>query len=190
MSLVVAPLGVGLGAVAPTIVHAFFDARWAGMASMLAVLSVMTIIQPAPWSAVAYLQAEKMTRPIAIGSITRVIVLLGSVIGLGYAGGPVWACAGVGIGFGVYSIQMVFLTAKVTKLSAREYFISTARPLFATVPMFFAVTGLRYLMASVPVAVTLTAEIVAGAVVYIAFTFVLARKNVQELLQIVRRSPA
>lgn len=190
MSLVVAPLGVGLGAVAPTIVTAFFDARWSGMASMLAVLSVMTIIQPAPWSAVAYLQAERKTRPIAVGSVTRVIVLLGSVIGLGYAGGPVWACAGVGIGFGVYSVQMVVLTARVTKLAGRDYFISTARPLLATVPMFLAVTGLRYLMAGLPVALTLTAEIVVGAVVYVAFTFVLARKNVQELLQIVRRSPA
>ena len=103
MSLVVAPMGVGLGAVAPTLVHAFFDARWAEMGSILAVLSCMTIFQPAAWPSVAYLQTEKKPRLILIASIARTVALLGGVMVFGRLGGPVWACVGVGVGFTVYT---------------------------------------------------------------------------------------
>src|SRR3984957_5392098 len=142
MALVVAPLGVGLGAVAPTVVQAFFDARWAGMASILMVLSVMTVFQPAPWSAIAYLQAEKITRPIMFVSIARAAVLLTLVAVLGWLGGPVWACAGVGAGYAAHSVITVMVTARFTPLSARRYFVSVLRPLLACVPMFVAVAAL------------------------------------------------
>ena len=122
MALVVAPLGVGLGAVAPTIVRVFFDARWAGMASILMTLSVMTVFQPIPWSAIAYLQAEKMTRPIMVMSIARAIVLLALVALLGWMGGPIWACAGVGVGYAVHSVLTVNVTARFTPLQASSVF--------------------------------------------------------------------
>ena len=120
MALVVAPLGVGLGAVAPTIVKVFFDARWTGMASILMVLSVMTVFQPVAWSAVAYLAAEKMTRPIMVMSIARAVLLLALVAVLGWLGGPVWACAGVGAGYAVHSVATVIVTARSTSLSVRS----------------------------------------------------------------------
>src|SRR5215510_1097605 len=42
MGVIVSPFGVGLGAVAPTVVATFFDPRWATMAPMLTILSVIT----------------------------------------------------------------------------------------------------------------------------------------------------
>jgi PST family polysaccharide transporter len=188
MALVVAPLGVGLGAVAPTIVQAFFDTRWAGMASILTVLSVMTVFQPVAWSAIAYLQAEKMTRLIMVMSITRATLLLGLVALLGWLGGPVWACAGVGAGYTVHSVLTVVLTARVTPLPVRAYFVSVLRPLFTCVPMFAAVAALRVFLArqGVPVAASLAAQIVCGACVYTLAAFVLAGANVRELLRLVR----
>ncbi len=194
MALVVAPLGVGLGSVAPTIVSVFFDARWAGMTSILTVLSVMTVFQPVPWSAIAYLQAEKMTRPIMVTSIARALLLLALVAVLGGLGGPVWACAGVGAGYAVHSVLTVVLTARYTPLRARPYFAKVLRPLIACVPMFFAVTALRILLAErgVPAALSLVGQIVCGAAVYAGAALVLAGANVRELVRLIRpaRSPA
>lgn len=194
MALVIAPLGVGLGAVAPSIVQAFFDARWAGMASILMVLSVMTVFQPAPWSAIAYLQAEKLTKLIMIMSIARAVVLLSLVALLGWLGGPIWACAGVGAGYAAHAVLTVVLTAHKTPLQARPYFVNMMRPLLACVPMFVAVTAVRIFFARqhVPVALSLAAQVVCGAIVYPAAAFVLAGANVRELLRMVRgaRGPA
>jgi len=191
MALVVAPLGVGIGAVAPTIVSVFFDARWAGMASIMTVLSVMTVFQPVPWSAMAYLAAEKMTRPIMVMSIARATLLLALVAVLGWLGGPVWACAGVGAGYAVHSVLTVILTARLTPLPARPYFVSVLRPLLACVPMFVAVAALRIFLAErgAPAALSLAAQIVCGAGVYAGAALVLAGANVRELIRLIRGAP-
>jgi lipopolysaccharide exporter len=187
MALVVAPLGVGLGAVAPTIVRVFFDARWAGMASILSMLSVMTVFQPISWSTISYLAAEKTTRPIMVMSIARAVLLLLLVAVLGYLGGPVWACAGVGAGYAFHSVVTVIVTARSTPLSARAYFTNVVRPLLACVPMFVAVTGLRLFFAHrLPAGLSLAAQLLGGAGVYAGSALVLARANVRELIRLVR----
>jgi lipopolysaccharide exporter len=116
MSLVVSPLGVGLAAIAPTLVGAFFDARWQGMAPLLVILSVMTVFRPITWSAVAYLQAVGKTRLIMYLSVFRAIVVLPLVAVFGYVGGPTWACVGGGIGYAVHAIMTVVATGWVTGL--------------------------------------------------------------------------
>ncbi|MGH7437658.1 MAG: oligosaccharide flippase family protein [Polyangiaceae bacterium] len=188
MSLVVAPLGVGLGSIAPTIVKVFFDARWAGMSSILMTLSVMTVFQPVAWSALAYLQTERTTRPVMAMSVMRATSLLGMVALLGWLGGPVWACAGVGAAFALHSVFTVVVTARFTALSARQYFGAVIRPLLACVPMFVAVAALRTFLAQrhVPGAVSLAAEVVGGAVVYLGAALALAGTNVGELVRLLR----
>jgi len=192
MALVVAPLGVGLGAVAPTIVQVFFDARWAGTASILAMLSVMTVFQPVPWAAMAYLQAENITQPIMTMSIARAIVLLALVAVLGWLGGPIWACAGVGAGYAVHSVLTVVVTARFAPLPARPYFVGVLRPLLACVPMFVAVAALRIFLADrhVPGALSLTAQVVCGGAVYAGAVFVFAGANVRELIRLARAAPS
>jgi PST family polysaccharide transporter len=188
MSLVVAPLGVGLGAVAPTLVRAFFDARWAEMGSILAVLSCMTIFQPASWPAVAYLQTEKKPRLILVASVARTVCLLSGVALLGRLGGPIWACVGVGIGFTAYTVSIVWCTALVTPLPVGRYFISVMRPLLACAPMFFGVIAVRHLFTPlhIPAGLLLAVEVVTGGVIYVGSTFLLARDNVRELVSLVR----
>ena len=194
MSLVVAPLGVGLGAVAPTLVHAFFDHRWAEMGSILTLLSCMTIFQPASWPAGAYLEAERKPRLVLVASVARAITLLSGVAILGTLGGPIWACVGVGIGFTVYTVTVVALTSLVTPLPVGRYFIAVMRPLLACGPMFFAVLAARQFFAAVhiPAGLQLALEVLVGGVVYVFGLFVFARTNVQELIGLVRdrRAPA
>lgn len=188
MALVVAPLGVGLSAVAPSVVKAFFDTRWTEMATVLSALSVMTIFQPSAWPALAYLQVEAKTRLIMLVSFIRAFVLLSLVALLGWWGGPIWACVGVGVGFAVHSVLAVILTARATSLPIGPYIAQVVRPFVACVPMWFAVHALRHAIAGyVPVGVSLGLEIVAGGVIYIASAFVFARANVTEMIGLVRR---
>jgi PST family polysaccharide transporter len=187
MALVVAPLGVGLSAVAPAVVSSFFDARWSGMATILAVLSVMTIFQPSGWPALAYLQVESKTGLIAKMSFIRAAVVLSGVVVFGLLGGPIAACAGVGVGFAVHSILTVMLTARATALPIGPYFAQVIRPFFACVPMFVAVTAAHaFLGARVPAGLDLGAEVVVGGAVYIGAAFVIAGNNVSEMLRLVR----
>ena len=191
MALVVAPLGVGLGAVAPTVVQVFFNAKWAGMTSILMVLSVMTVFQPMQWSASAYLAAENETRLVMLTSIARAIVVLALVAALGWLGGPVWACVGVGAGFAVHSVLVVVLTARVIPLPVGAYFASVLRPLLACVPMFVGVHLLRVFLAGqhVPGALSLAAQIVFGGAAYAGAALLLAGANVRELLRLMRPAP-
>lgn len=188
MALVVAPLGVGLGAVAPTVVAAFFDARWAAMGPMLAILSVMTVFRPMTWSAIAYLQAIGQTRLIMIASFARAVVVLALVAGLGAAGGPLWACVGGCIGYGVHSIGTVVVAGRATKVPVSDYLVGVLRPLVATVPMFFAVTGAKLGMTAigVPVVASLVVQLLVGAVVYVACAFVFVRGTSLELVRLAK----
>ena len=155
-------------------------------------LSVMTVFQPVPWAAMAYLQAENITRPIMTMSIARAIVLLALVAVLGWLGGPIWACAGVGAGYAVHSVLTVVVTARFAPLPARPYFVGVLRPLLACVPMFVAVAALRIFLADrhVPGALSLTAQVVCGGAVYAGAVFVFAGANVRELIRLVRAAPS
>jgi PST family polysaccharide transporter len=194
MALVVSPLGVGLAAIAPTLVGAFFDARWQGMAPLLVILSVMTVFRPITWSAVAYLQAVGKTRLIMYMSVFRAIVVLPLVAVCGYLGGPEWACVGGGIGYAVHAVTTVVATGWATGMPTARYLVGAFQPLLACVPMYFAVRGVdAALSGSVPVVAVLAVDLVVGGIVYVASAFVLVRSTARELVRLgkdaVRRRP-
>jgi PST family polysaccharide transporter len=186
MAVVVSPLGVGLGAVAPTVVEAFFDERWAGMGPILTILSVMTVFRPMTWSAVAYLQAVGQTRLIMTASFTRAVLVL-TLVGLfGYFGDIEWLCVGACIGYGAHSLGTIVAAGRATGLPTGGYLVGVLRPLLACVPMFAAVMGVETLLdaTGVPVVISLIAEVVTGAVVYVVSALVLVRDTSRELLRL------
>jgi PST family polysaccharide transporter len=188
MGLIVSPLGVGLGAVAPTVVATLFDPRWAAMAPMLAILSVMTVFRPMIWSAIAYAQAVQKTRVVMLSSFLLAVIVLPLVAVCGAAGGPTWACIGAGIGYAVHATLTIVMASRATGLPIGAYLRAAARPLLPCVPMFLAVTGLERALAAagIPLVVSLAAQILSGAVVYIGAAFVLVRPGVDELVRIGR----
>jgi PST family polysaccharide transporter len=190
MGLVVSPLGVGLGAIAPTVVATLFDARWAAMAPMLTILSVMTVFRPMTWSAIAYVQAVQRTRIVMLSSFLRAVVVLSLVAVCGYLGGSSWACVGAGLGYALHTILTIIAAGRATGLHAAAYLRGVARPLLPCIPMFVAVTGVERLLsaAGVPLVMSLALQIVTGAVVYIGCAFVLVRGDVDELLRIGREA--
>ncbi len=189
MGLVVSPLGVGLGAVAPTLAEAVFNKQWGPMVGpMLVILSVMTVFRPMPWSAIAYVQAAQRTRVVMWSSFLRAIAVLSLVALGGVLGGPRGACVGAGVGYALHSVLTVVAAGRVTDLHAGAYLIGVARPLLPCAPMFFGVLGLQRVLdgASAPLIISLIAQIAAGAVIYIAAAFVLCRPGVDELLRLGR----
>jgi PST family polysaccharide transporter len=189
MGLVVSPLGVGLGAVAPTVVATFFGREWrALMPPMLTILSVMTVFRPMTWSAIAYVQAVQRTRIVMWSSFLRAICVLSLVAVCGYAGGPNWACVGAGLGFTLHSVFTIIAAGRATGLPAAAYLRAVAGPLLPCAPMFLAVVGIARALtaAGVPLVVSLVAQILTGGVTYVAAAFVLLRPRVDELLRIGR----
>ncbi len=190
MAIVIAPLGVGLGAVAPTVVSAFFDARWAGMAPMLAILSVMTVFRPMSWSASAYLQAEEHTRPIMMLSLARAVLLLLLVAVFAHVGGPLLACAAAGVAFFLHGVLSVYVTGRLTGLPVAPYILGVMRALLACTPMFGAVTlahlGLREL--GLPSAGALPIEVLVGAASYVGGVFLIDGNSARQLVRLGREA--
>ena len=125
-----------------------------------------------------------------ITSIARAILMLSLIGLLGYLGGIVWACAGVGLGFASHALVTVLLTARATALPAVPYLVNCVRPVFACVPMFGVIMAMRPSLVALhtPVALALALEVVVGAAVYLGAAFLFARSNVRELIGLVRGS--
>jgi PST family polysaccharide transporter len=191
MSLVVSPLGVGLGAIAPTAAAVFFNAQWRPIvAPMLTILSVMTVFRPMPWSVISYVQAVQRTRIVMISSFLRAILVLSLVAAGGVIGGPNGACVGAGIGFALHSVVTIIAAGHVTPLPAGEYLSAIGRSLLPCLPMFVAVFALARGLdrANAPLIVSLIAQIVTGAVIYVGAAFVLVRPSAEELLRLGREA--
>jgi PST family polysaccharide transporter len=189
MSLVVSPLGVGLGAVAPTAVAAFFNPAWQErMTPMLAILSVMFVFRPMTWSATAYVQAVQRTRVLMLSSVARAVLVLAGVGVCGYLGGPNWACIGAGIGFFVTTVATIAAAAQATSLPILGYLRAVAQPLMPCVPMYLAVLAVERGLAAAgaPLVASLVVQILVGAIVYVAAAFALLRPTVDELIRAAR----
>jgi lipopolysaccharide exporter len=191
MGLVISPLGVGLGAVAPTVAATLFNDKWGPMMGpMLAILSIMTVFRPMTWSAIAYVQAVQRTHIVMWSSFIRAIMVL-SLVGLcGFLGGPYWACIGAGLGFATLSVATIIATSRATGLSAAAYLRGVARPLLPCVPMFVGVTALAHALTGlhVPNVISLVAQIAAGAVLYVGAAFVLVRSDANDLVRLGREA--
>lgn len=188
MSLVVSPLGVGLGAVAPTLVATFFDARWAQMSTMLVILSVMTVFRPITWSAVAYLQAVKQTKVVMYLCVGRAILVLSPLAVAGYFFGEIGAVVGATIAMAVHSVTSIVVSGRVTGFSTRAYFWAALRPLLACVPMFVVVVAVRGALVALgtPKPVALGLQIVVGALVYAASALLVAPDVARQFLRLAR----
>jgi PST family polysaccharide transporter len=189
MSLVVSPLGVGLGAIAPTAAAVFFNAEWRPMvAPMLTILSVMTVFRPLPWSVISYVQAVQRTRIVMLSSFLRAVVVLSLVTVGGRIGGPNGACVGAGAGFALHALLTIIAAGRVTPLPAGVYLRAVGRSLLPCIPMFIAVVALARGLdrADVSLGISLVAQIVTGAVIYIAGAFILVRPSANELLRLGR----
>jgi PST family polysaccharide transporter len=189
LGLVMFPLSIGLGAMGPTIVAAFLAPAWQPVGSRVAVLAALSAVYPLGFAIHSYLNASNHPRWVMVLGILRTAVLLGSLALLGWLGGPVWACCGVGLGFAVYALLGILVAARLEKISPLPLLRGLRGPLMACAPMVGAVLGVRYLMHAAGVGLPIlyvVAELLAGAAAYVAGALLLAPAISRELFMVLR----
>lgn len=186
--LIVAPLALGLGVIAPTLTRALFDPRWAEVAPMLTLLSALSVVRPIGWIGASYLQVKNRPREIMWLEITRTCGLLAAIALLGRLG-PLWACAAVGLAFAVGSFGYFWVIRRIDGLTLREQILPLLPPVLACAPMVFAVIAARrglIALGGASDAVGLATELLAGALVFIPSALALAPAASRDLLALLR----
>lgn len=188
LSLVVFPLAVGLGAIANTLVRAFYPPEWQGVAPLLSILAVLSVVRPVGWLIGSYLQVVARTRAIMLLEILKVTLIIVSMLALSPFG-PLWAAAGVGLGYALNALTYLY-SLRSEGVTFGSVIKPLVGPLFACLPMAGAVLLVRYLLGfyEIPGALQLGAELVAGAAAYIPSALFIARAASKDLLNLLRNA--
>jgi lipopolysaccharide exporter len=194
LALVVFPLAVGLGVVAPTLVATIFNARWRDVGPMLVLLAALSVARPVGWTVASYLQARQLPRRIFWLEAFKLLLLLLSIVTLGRRG-PLWTCAAVGVAFGAHALASLWIVRQIDGIPLRRSLGSLAPALLACVAMSTAILLVREALSGWEIrpALRLLIEVLTGAAAYVAAALLVARRVSQELLDKVRlalRAPA
>ncbi len=190
MALAVFPLATGLGAIAPTLIDLLLNDEWQGVAPLLTVLSVLSVVRPMAWGITTYLASESRTRAIMMLELLKLVLLFGCIVAFSSLG-PQWAAASVGIAFGIHSLATTALVITTDRIPARPLISAFIRPLMACGVMVTAVLGVRHGADALGVAssaLRLAVEIATGAATYVAAALVLARATSRDFLGLLRRA--
>lgn len=190
LAILIFPLAVGLAAVSESLIDLVLNDEWQGVAPLLTALSVISIFRPVSWVLGSYMVAQERTGIFMWLELGKIALLL-ACIPLFAPLGPVWACAGVGIAFGGHAIGGVILVMRADNISATQFLPGFVGPLVACVPLVGAVLGARWLVAAAGVshpAISLCAEIAAGAVVYVPAAFVFAPGTARDFVGLVKNA--
>ncbi len=188
LMLIVAPLALGLGTIAPTLTRALFDPRWAEVAPMLTLLSTLSVVRPIGWIGASYLQVKNRPRAIMRLEITKTVGLLAAIALLGRLG-PLWACAAVGIAFALGSFGYFWVIRGTDGLPLRDQILPLLPPIVACAPMVLAMLAVRRGIAALggaTDAVDLAAELFVGAFVFLPSALLLAPAASRDLLGLLR----
>jgi PST family polysaccharide transporter len=189
VTLVVSPLALGLGAVAPTLVTTVFSANWQPMWPMLAILSVLSVVRPVAWIVAPYLQVYDRPGTMMRLEVSKTALLLASLVALGLAFGPLAACAAPGVAFGFNALANLWVVQKMEKVRVGSMLFPLLPPVFACAPMVGAVIGVRHALGAfgpVPHAVGLAAEIVVGAAAFVGAALLIARAASRDFIDLLR----
>jgi PST family polysaccharide transporter len=188
LALIMFPLAFGLAAMAPTIVHTFLSPAWAPVGARVAVLAVLSAVYPLGFAVHSYLNAINRPRLVMWLSLARTVVLLSIMTVLGKLGGPLWACAGVGVAFGGYSLAGLALACRLGGVRAAPVLVGLVPPLAACAPMVAAVLGTRWALLAAgvhPGVLHVGLELLVGGVAFVAAAWVLTPALSREFVDVV-----
>lgn len=183
LGLVVFPLAVGLGAVAPTLVATLFDARWRELGSMLVLLSALSVARPVGWTVASYLQARQAPRSIFWLEGLKLSLLLTFMFTLGQRS-PRWTCAAVGFAFAGHALASLSVVKRLDGVPLRRSLGGLLPALAACLLMSAAVLAVRAGLshAALRPILQLMVEVSVGAVAYTVAALLLAPRVSRELV--------
>ncbi len=191
LGLLMFPLSIGLGVTATTIARCFLSPAWEPVGPRVAVLAALSAAYPIGFVAHSFLNAAGHPRWVMKLGVGRAAALFSAMALLGHMGGPLWACAGIGIAFGGYAVAAVAVAARIAKVAATALLAALAPILAACAPMVAAVLGARAALHALGVegaALFLAAEVLAGAAAFVAAALVAAPGTSRELADLVSRA--
>ncbi|HEU4732166.1 MAG TPA: oligosaccharide flippase family protein [Kofleriaceae bacterium] len=190
MALAIFPLAVGLGTVAPTLIRIILNDAWQGVAPLLTVLSVLSVVRPMAWGVASYLASFSRTKTLMLLALLKLVLLFGCIVAFSRLG-PVWTAVSVGIAFGGQALVSIVLIICTDAIPAWPLASGVLRPLAASAVMAAAVLGARHGMEVVGLGapkLVLPVEIVVGVVSYLVAAFVLAGPIARDFLRLLRRA--
>ena len=184
MGLVIFPMALGLGAIAPTLVEVFYPTSYAGVAPFLVVLAVLSISRSLGHLAGSFLQVVGRTHVFMVIDFLLVLAVLGFMAGLARFG-AIWASVGVGVAY-LLAFLLTLSTLRQDGIRMRAVGAAVWRPLFACAPMVGVVIGLRYGLSTsgLPAVLRLVLELAGGAGAYVVAALVLAPKVSRDFIDL------
>ena len=191
IALIMFPLAAGLAVLSPTLTQAFFTSKWAGVAPMLMILSMLSVPRPVAGAVGAYLQALNRPRVVTVLECGHLALLLGSLATIGRLG-PLAACGAVGATFIVRALANVYAVKMIDGIPMRDFLGRMVGPIAACLPMVGAILLVRMGLVSAGVGhkTQLVLELLTGMAVYSGAALLLARETSRELLGFARRALA
>jgi PST family polysaccharide transporter len=190
MALAVFPLAVGLGAVSESLIALILSDEWQGVAPLLAVLSVLSVVRPMAWGVSSYLASFARNRTLMILEAIKVALLFACIFAFATLG-PRWTAGAVGIAFGVQSGITIAVVIRHDGIPAGPMIAAFVRPLAACAVMAAAVLGAREGLSAVGVTrpvFLVPIEIAVGVATFVPAAFVFARPIAKDFLAQLKRA--
>lgn len=188
LSFLTAPLAIGIGIVAPTLVATFLGPERSEVAPMLAILASMSVTRPSMWASAVYFQATDRTK---LAMYLEVVSLIAMVIALASIGRihVLWACTAVGLVAALRALVTAYAIRAIDGTSLKVFFMAQLRPIMACVPMIVAVLVTRHALEDVHVfrGLQLVFEILSGAIAYVIAGWFVANKTFRDAVDLGRR---
>jgi PST family polysaccharide transporter len=210
LSLLVAPLAVGLAAVAPTLVKTAFDERYEPTIHVLRIIAMFGIARTVGWICSSYLQVRNEPRTIMGLEILKVLGIVGfmhvSAL-LAARWDPAhtlhWACGSVVAVFSLVALGYMGVIRRLDGVPVIDQILPLIPPILACVPMVLAVYGVQELMHRTHLFALdhhvqtaferirvfgprLIIEILVGAITFVPSALVISRRSTRELIGMIR----
>lgn len=188
VSLVAIPLCIGLAAISPTLVATVFNARYAGVAPMLTVLSAATIFAPLIGMIFAYLQVAEQPKKVMNLQVLAAISIIGA-INVGGRIGPVWTCITVAMGAALCFVASIFVARTIDAMPVGRLFATHLGPLLACAPMVAFILVTRFFLDRAGIHlryVNVVVEVVVGTLAYVFSAWLVARASTRDFIGLVR----
>lgn len=173
-----APLLIGIGITAPSLIPALFGARWDAAAPIMTVLALFATVSPMIGILQQILLAFGKARFVFIFTLAQMVLAVGAMFALG--SDPVRIALCLGIPTVLTFAGMLILTTRTTPLPLGRYLIGVGRPLACGAIMAGALLLFPELGWG-PV-VQLCAEVTLGGIVYLAAFALIARETFGEVI--------
>lgn len=184
LALIIFPMAIGLGVIAPPLAAALFTPQWQAIAPILMILSTISVARPIAGLVNSYLQTQN--RPWVVLKLEwgLVAMLLVSIATIGQWG-PLWVCAAAAASAAVIALASLFAVNRTDGVSIKRIAGVLWGPSAACAAMTVVVIGWRHAIGSaLPVQLELIIEPAIGAATYAGAVFVFTPAPVRELFRL------